>query len=633
MNQRRILVAYDGTEEAYWALMHAADAALANDAAIGVVTVSPALATAAAEPAEILREHELEAAVHTPIGDPATEIARVAEEHAYDAIYVGRREDGSLARALEAACVRRGRPGVRPDDSHRAIAAAQIAPVASPSKIRRMPPYDLVPASRRPGSRPRGCASARLRRGHSADLAPSARRPGRDVGALSPSLDPSAPSAVPAQRTRSRSRPSTSGSSQRPSRSRRPAPTRSPSATPAPHPARHHLRRWDEDRRRARRNGDRERDDPGRRSHVHLLDPGPRAGWDEGGGHRRGRRTRHRAADGHGGPTADRRRRGGPERTRPVQAYDATAPQLLAGDDPRHRSRDDRAADDRRPGFVQAVWTFGGTVPGPVIRVKVGDTIRVHLKNPIENKMSHSIDFHASQVAWNDEMRSIAPGEELLYEWTADYAGVWMYHCGTAPDAPPHRQRHVRHGHRRAAGRLPKVDKEFAIVQSEWYLGPQGKESDLDKAMAAAPAPGFRPLQRRRQPVPGRPLKVGTGERVRIFVLERRARRSTVRSTSSARSSTRSRKEGIALAKGNAGNWGSQAMDLSPAQGAIVEFTTAEDGHVPDRHPCLQLRWAWRPRHAPGRRRRSDELIDDRKSLPLPLVGMAGEEGFEPSIS
>ena len=50
MNQRRILVAYDGTEEAYWALMHAADAARVNDAAIGVVTVLPALATAAPTP-------------------------------------------------------------------------------------------------------------------------------------------------------------------------------------------------------------------------------------------------------------------------------------------------------------------------------------------------------------------------------------------------------------------------------------------------------------------------------------------------------------------------------------------------------------------------------------------------------
>jgi nucleotide-binding universal stress UspA family protein len=101
MNERRILVAYDGTEEAYRALMQAADAALAKGAAIGVVTVMPKLTTAAADAAEILREHELEATVHTPIGDPATEIARVAHEHAYDAIYVGRREAGSFAQALE----------------------------------------------------------------------------------------------------------------------------------------------------------------------------------------------------------------------------------------------------------------------------------------------------------------------------------------------------------------------------------------------------------------------------------------------------------------------------------------------------------------------------------------------------
>lgn len=101
MNQRRILVAYDGTEEAYWALMHATEAAHANDAAIGVVTVLPSLATAAGDAAAILREHELEPSVHTPVGDPATEITRVAEEHAYDAIYVGRRDHGTLARALE----------------------------------------------------------------------------------------------------------------------------------------------------------------------------------------------------------------------------------------------------------------------------------------------------------------------------------------------------------------------------------------------------------------------------------------------------------------------------------------------------------------------------------------------------
>lgn len=101
MNERRILVAYDGTEEAYWALMQAADAALSNGAEVGVVTVLPALVSAADDAARILHEHELEPTLHMPIGDPATEIARIADEYAYDAIYVGRREHGSLARTLE----------------------------------------------------------------------------------------------------------------------------------------------------------------------------------------------------------------------------------------------------------------------------------------------------------------------------------------------------------------------------------------------------------------------------------------------------------------------------------------------------------------------------------------------------
>ena len=101
MNERRILVAYDGSEEAYGALMRAADTARAKGAAIGIVTVLPQLAMAAVDAAQILREQHLEASVHMPIGDPVTEIARVAREHAYDSIYVGRREAGSLGQALQ----------------------------------------------------------------------------------------------------------------------------------------------------------------------------------------------------------------------------------------------------------------------------------------------------------------------------------------------------------------------------------------------------------------------------------------------------------------------------------------------------------------------------------------------------
>ena len=140
-------------------------------------------------------------------------------------------------------------------------------------------------------------------------------------------------------------------------------------------------------------------------------------------------------------------------------------------------------------GYVQKVWTFGGTVPGPVIRVKVGDTIRVHLKNPAENQLPHSIDFHSSQVAWNDEMTSIDPGDEKVYEWTADYAGVWMYHCGTSPAL-----HHIANGMYgmvivEPEEGLPPVDNEFAIVQSEWYLGEQGEPADLPRPWPRLPLP------------------------------------------------------------------------------------------------------------------------------------------------
>ena len=283
--------------------------------------------------------------------------------------------------------------------------------------------------------------------------------------------------------------------------------------------------------------------------------------------------------DSHGGPLPEGDVAADPNAPA-YEPMDATAPALLPG---KTHDIDLVITEEEKtvaPGFVQKVWTFGGTVPGPVIRVKVGDTIRVHLKNPIENQLSHSIDFHASQVAWNDEMTSIKPGEEKLYEWTADYAGVWMYHCGTNPAL-----HHIANGMygmvivEPAAG-LPKVDKEFAIVQSEWYLGPQGKEADLTKASAAAPAPDLVLFNGVANQYKDHPLLVGTGERVRIFVLN---------AGPSVDSSFHIvgtifdtvRKEGISLGRGNEGNWGSQAMDLAPAQGGYVEFTTAEDGLYP----------------------------------------------------
>lgn len=264
----------------------------------------------------------------------------------------------------------------------------------------------------------------------------------------------------------------------------------------------------------------------------------------------------------------------------PPEVHDAAAPPLREGDEHDIELVIEEGEMTVAEGFVQRVWNFGGTVPGPVIRVTVGDRIRVRLRNPETNQLPHSIDFHSSMVAWNDEMRSINPGEELIYEWTAERAGVWMYHCGTAPAL-----HHIANGMYgmmivEPEGGLGPADHEFALVQSEWYLGPQKQPVSLTRASEAAPAPDFVAFNGVANQYVESPLEVETGARVRVFVLNAGP---SVDSSFHVVGSIFDRvvKEGIELAPDNAGRWGSQAVDLAPAQGAIVEFTTAEDGLYP----------------------------------------------------
>ena len=260
--------------------------------------------------------------------------------------------------------------------------------------------------------------------------------------------------------------------------------------------------------------------------------------------------------------------------------FDATAPALLEGDVHEVDLVIEEKLMSVAPGYVVATWTFGGQVPGPVIRVKVGDTIRVRLINPATSQLAHSVDFHASQVAWNDEMTSINPGEEKLYEWTADYAGVWMYHCGTAPAI-----HHIANGMYgmvivEPEGGLAPVDTEIALVQSEWYFDGQGLPASLTKAAEAAPAPDWVVFNGIANQYADVPIQVATGTRVRAFILNAGPSIDSSFHIVGTIFDTVI-KEGVQLVKGNPGSWGSQAVDLSPAQGAIVEFTTAEDGLYP----------------------------------------------------
>ncbi|MEY4767847.1 MAG: hypothetical protein RL637_486 [Pseudomonadota bacterium] len=232
-------------------------------------------------------------------------------------------------------------------------------------------------------------------------------------------------------------------------------------------------------------------------------------------------------------------------------------------------------------GVSQQLWTFNGTAPGPVIRVHLGDTIRVHLVNPATNKLSHSVDFHASEMAWNmGGMTSIKPGEEKFFEWKANYAGVWMYHCGTPPTL-----HHIASGMYgmvivEPKGGLAPVDHEFALVQSEFYTGSEGGITSLARAAKGNASPNYVVFNGVAFQYKDHPIEVATGKKVRFFVLNAGPSQDSAFHIVGT-IFNRVIKEGVQLSPSNTGGYGSQAVDLAPAQGAIIELTTAEDGLYP----------------------------------------------------
>ncbi len=229
------------------------------------------------------------------------------------------------------------------------------------------------------------------------------------------------------------------------------------------------------------------------------------------------------------------------------------------------------------PGVTQKSWTFGGTVPGPTLRGKVGDVFDITLVNPAESEVSHSIDFHASKVAWDDEMRSIAPGEQLVYRFEATAAGIFMYHCGTAPVL-----HHIGNGMFGGViidpPALPAVDREYVLVQSEIYTGEQGEVADLGKMIEddwdAVVFNGYANQYK------FAPIRVEVGERVRVWVLDTGPSENSSFHIVGTIFDTVF-KEGAYRLQPGPTLGGAQALDLQPAQGGFVEFTLDEAGLYP----------------------------------------------------
>ena len=83
-------------------------------------------------------------------------------------------------------------------------------------------------------------------------------------------------------------------------------------------------------------------------------------------------------------------------------------------------------------GVTYKYWTFNGKVPGPFFRIRVGDTVEVHLKNAEDSVMSHSVDFHAvTGPGGGSSVTQTAPGQESIFTFKALIPGLFVYHCAT----------------------------------------------------------------------------------------------------------------------------------------------------------------------------------------------------------
>lgn len=202
-------------------------------------------------------------------------------------------------------------------------------------------------------------------------------------------------------------------------------------------------------------------------------------------------------------------------------------------------------------GVRYRAWTFGGTVPGPTLHVREGDRITFTMKNrsdeevvitepgseaspymqqlaennfmdakPAIMPMPHSMDFHAGTVAKDDKWRTIAPGETIKFDWVANYAGTYIYHCGT-----PSVLMHTAMGQHGVVVVSPKegyptdyeVDREYVVVQSEYYLKKGAGDLyqyDFDAAQNVRPSHVV--FNGHQTILHDQPLEANEGERVRI---------------------------------------------------------------------------------------------------------------------
>ena len=257
------------------------------------------------------------------------------------------------------------------------------------------------------------------------------------------------------------------------------------------------------------------------------------------------------------------------------QLYNPQAPAALQGDTVEVKLAVKETLVSVSPGIAYRAWTFNDSVPGPVIRVRQGQTVNFTLTN--ESTMSHSIDFHAAQTPWSVNYQSVAPGKSFSFTWKANYPGVFMYHCGTPPVMV-----HMANGMYGAiivdpANGWSAPAKEYALVQSEFYVH-QGADGTyaLDNSKMMSNMPDYVTFNGYASQYLHDPLTAKPGERIRLFIVNAGPSHfSAFHAIGTIFSDV--------YADGNPANHtqGNQTITIPPGGGAVVELTIPDAGDYP----------------------------------------------------
>jgi nitrite reductase (NO-forming) len=228
------------------------------------------------------------------------------------------------------------------------------------------------------------------------------------------------------------------------------------------------------------------------------------------------------------------------------------------------------------PGVTQTMWTFDGTVPGPVLHGHVGDAFNVTVHN--DTAMTHNIDFHAEEGPPAAVMTPIAPGASHTYHFVAKHAGAWLYHCAVEPMLM-----HMGNGMYGALiidpPDLAPAAEQYVLVGSELFFGPQGGVGDYAKMLADEPdAVVFNGFPFAYQHVP---LQAHVGDRVRVWVVDAGPTRSLAFHVVGAPFDTTYLDGAYTLRAGNVEHGGAQTLPVDPGDGGFVEFTFTQAGSYP----------------------------------------------------